>query len=212
MLENLNTDIIPDASATCQRTAEVILRDIPNTRACPDAVVTETETLEHNANTLRRDKSLSQLEPKPGRARANHNQQNPDKAEAGQNGNQARPRKLHRPQAMNLGGPGSSQADINRTAHSRPTVTVIERSEDGESPDQRRRLRDIAEETSNTQHAKRKDNVGASTLSRPSTLRPEQWEEECLLTSQSTRDTTGRNETNSGNTEEELRVERLRPP
>merc|ERR1712029_726216 len=181
-------------------------------RACPDAVLTETNTLKHNANTRRRDKSLRQLEPKPGRARANHNQPNLDKAEAGQNESQARPQELHRPQATNLGGPGSSQADINRTAHSRPTVTVIEKSEDGESPDQRRELRDIVEKTSNTQHAKGKDNVVASTLSKSSTPRPEQWEEERLLTSQRTRDATGRNETDSGNTEKELRVEGLLPP
>ena len=211
-LENLNTDTIPDAPATCQHTAEEILRDIPNTRACPDAVLTETNTLEHNANTLRRDKSLSHLEPKPSRARANHNQPNLDKAEAGQNESQARPQELHRPQATNLGGPGSSQADINRTAHSRLTVTVIEKSGDGELPDQRRELRDIVEKTSNTQHTKGKDNVVASTLSRSSTPRPEQWEEEHLLTSQSTRDATGRNKTDSGNTEKELRVEGLLPP
>ena len=111
---------------------------------------------------------------------------------------------------MNLGGPGSSQAD-NRTAHSRPGVTVVERPEDGDSQDQWRGLQDIAEETTDTQCAKGKYNVVTGTLSRPSTLHPEQ-PEECLQITQKIRDATKRNETNSENIERDIRVENLLLP
>ncbi len=48
--ENLNTDIIPDASAMCQHTTEVILRDTPAKYAHPDARLLATYRLEHHDN------------------------------------------------------------------------------------------------------------------------------------------------------------------
>ena len=166
---------------------------------------TKTDTLEHHGvKPLRQSQGQSQLELEPVRARASQNQPETTRAETHQGRSQAEPQEVHRPQAINLGEPGSGQASITRTAHSKP--------EDDKSQDKRRKMRDIAEEAANIQHAKGKYNVVAGTLSRPPTLRPEQSDEERLLITQNIQNATKRNETDSENTEKDFRVEELLPP
>ena len=63
----------------------------------------------------------------------------------------------------------------------KPNVTGIKKPGGGESQNQKRWLRDIAEQTTNIQHVEGKHNVVADTLSRLSTLCPEQSDEARLL-------------------------------
>ena len=148
--------------------------------------------------------SRSQLEPKPGRARDSQT-----RTDTSQDQNQ---KEVHRPQAINLGGPGSGQAGITRAAHSRPTVTAAKKPNDGEAQSQGREPRDTAEETTSIQRAKGKDSVVTDTPSRTSTSCPEQSEDGRLLITQNIHDATNRNETNSENTERDIRVEDLPRP